>query len=139
MDGAITLHKDLAESGRWSEMPFAQQMANIGSEVFRAENWKKKGKPARMQNAVDRALELLDFTVQTMLHDHRTPRELLRLRELICDYFYGDNFFLKSRSSASRVNPPALQIRYQFLSPKILGFRGFFHTQAKKLNLSLVL
>ncbi len=64
MDGAITLHKDLAESGRWSEMPFAQQMANIGSEVFRAENWKKKGKPARMQNAVDRALELLDFTVQ---------------------------------------------------------------------------
>jgi hypothetical protein len=83
MDGAITLHKDLAESGRWSEMPFAQQMANIGSEVFRAENWKKKGKPARMQNAVDRALELLDFTVQTMLHDHRSPRELLRLRELI--------------------------------------------------------
>ena len=34
------------------------------------------------------------------------------------------------------MNPPALQIRYQFLSPKILGFRGFFHTQAKKLNLS---
>ena len=106
MDGAITLHKDLAESGRWSEMPFAQQMANIGSEVFRAENWKKKGKPARMQNAVDRALELLDFTVQTMLHDHRSPRELLRLRELICDYFYGDNQYGSTGEALNRYFDP---------------------------------
>ena len=106
MGDAITLHKDLAESGRWSEMPFAQQMANIGSEVFRAENWKKKGKPARMQNAVDRALELLDFTVQTMLHDHRTPRELLRLRELICDYFYGDNQYGSTGEALNRYFDP---------------------------------
>ena len=71
MDGAMIQHKGLAESGRWAEMPFAQQMANIGSEVFRAGKWKEKEKTERAQNAADRALELLDFTVsaRTKAHD----------------------------------------------------------------------
>lgn len=32
------------ENGRWSEMPFVEQMANIGSEVGRTAKWKIKGK-----------------------------------------------------------------------------------------------
>lgn len=34
-------HKELAQ-GRWAQMPLAEQMANIGSEVSRAFNWQKK-------------------------------------------------------------------------------------------------
>jgi hypothetical protein len=36
-------HKKLT-GGRWAEMPLAEQMANVGSEVSRALNWKKKGR-----------------------------------------------------------------------------------------------
>lgn len=106
MDGAMIQHKGLAESGRWAEMPFAQQMANIGSEVFRAGKWKEKEKTERAQNAADRALELLDFTVQAMVHEHRSPRELLRLRELVCDYFYGDNLYASTGESLNKYFEP---------------------------------
>ncbi len=34
-------HKDLA-AGRWRQMPFLEQMGNIGSEVEPALNWKFK-------------------------------------------------------------------------------------------------
>ena len=40
-------HKELAE-GRWNNFILAQQMANIGAEVGRAINWRRKGKPEDM-------------------------------------------------------------------------------------------
>lgn len=106
MDGAMIQHKDLAESGRWAEMPFSQQMANIGSEVFRAGKWKAKGKAERAQNAADRALELLDFTVQSMVLEHRSAKELLRMREVLCDYLYGDNQYGSSSESLNKYFEP---------------------------------
>ena len=106
MDEVIIQHKNLAESGRWGEMPFAQQMANIGSEVFRAGKWKAKGKDEHARNAADRALELLDFTVQAMIDDHRSTKELLRLREVLCDYFYGSNVYASSNESLNMYFEP---------------------------------
>lgn len=89
MDTGVTYHQDLKHSGRWSEMAFAAQMANIGSEISRARKWKVKEKPDMMWKALERGLELLDFTISasqgSRLH------ELLRLREVICDYFVGSN------------------------------------------------
>ena len=90
MDSPLIHHKDLSESGRWASMPFAQQMANVGSEVFRANKWKEKGNSDRALSAAERALELIDFTVDSFQEQRRSPRELLRMRELLCDYFYGD-------------------------------------------------
>ncbi|MFH1772511.1 MAG: hypothetical protein ABH872_06810 [Candidatus Omnitrophota bacterium] len=84
-------HKDLAK-GRWAEMPFVEQMANIGSEVERAIKWKEKGNENYSNKAFERALELLDLT----LDSHRSfPRlkEVARLREAVVDYFFGDNRF----------------------------------------------
>lgn len=40
---AKTVHTQLA-AGRWQELSFAQQMANIGSEVERSLNWRHKKK-----------------------------------------------------------------------------------------------
>ena len=48
-------HKDLAE-GRWSQLSFLEQMANIGSEVERALNWRAKKNPGYSQKAFERAL-----------------------------------------------------------------------------------
>jgi len=106
MDGNLIQHKTLAESGRWAELPFSEQMANIGSEVFRAGKWKAKGKEERAQNASDRALELVDFTVSDMIEKHRSPRELLRMREVLCDYFYGENQYGSTSESLNQYFEP---------------------------------
>ena len=102
MDNKVIRHKDLSESGRWSCMPFAQQMANVGSEVFRAIKWKDKGKPDRAMSALERALELLDFTVASMQEQNRNPREILRMRELLCDYFCGKNEYASTGASLNK-------------------------------------
>ena len=82
-------HKDLA-AGRWSRLAFLEQMANVGSEVERALNWRTKNNPAFSQRAFERALELIDLTLAGAKSLPRL-RELARLREAIVDYFAGNN------------------------------------------------
>ncbi len=93
MDGAMIQHKELSENSQWQQMPFAQQMANVGSEVFRAGKWRAKGRDDRAMAASERALELLDFTIHASAASQSISRlrELLRLREVLCDYFFGEN------------------------------------------------
>lgn len=80
------LHKNLAE-GRWYQLSLAEQLANIGSEVGRAAKW--QGKDERnFDGAVDRALELLDLTLEDLRWRNRLP-ELGRLREIFCDGVLG--------------------------------------------------
>ncbi len=87
-------HKGLA-SGRWAEMPLAEQMANIGSEISRALNWQKKGKKELSIKALNRALELLDMTVSS-IKEYSKLKELFRVREALVDFFYGSNQFASS-------------------------------------------
>jgi hypothetical protein len=82
-------HQQLA-AGRWAEMPFFEQMANIGSEVERAMKWKEKENKEYSQMAFDRALELLDLTISDGKNKNRL-RELTRLREILSDYFEFSN------------------------------------------------
>ena len=90
----IIQHKDLAD-GRWARMPFYEQMANIGSEVSRALNWRKKNNTEMSQKAVVRALELLDLSLGCA-SPYPKIKELARLREALVDYFYGSNEFSSS-------------------------------------------
>ncbi|MCX5776988.1 MAG: hypothetical protein NTX32_05110 [Candidatus Firestonebacteria bacterium] len=87
-------HKELAE-GRWAKMPFLEQMANIGSEVERALNWRIKNNPAYSRQAFERALELTDLTLKSSRNKSRL-KEVSRVREALVDYFTGDNIFLSS-------------------------------------------
>lgn len=90
-------HKEMA-NGRWAQMSLCEQMGNIGSEVSRALNWQKKGNDVMSKKAVDRALELLDLTVACQKKFARL-KELLRARECLVDYFYGDNVYSSSEMS----------------------------------------
>jgi len=90
-------HKDLA-SGRWAEMPFYEQMANVGSEVERAISWRKKGNPEYSYKALERALELLDFTIKDV-EGRGKLKELLRLREFMADSFAFDNEYKSTDKS----------------------------------------
>lgn len=83
-------HKNLSQ-GRWLSLSFFEQMANIGSEIERAIKWRKKN-DEYSQLAFERALELLDLTIADAKNFSRL-KELLRLREVLADYFWFDNIY----------------------------------------------
>jgi hypothetical protein len=84
---------------RWNKLTFFQQMANVGSEVIRAINWKERN-AEYSKIAIDRGLALLDLTINDVKnHQHGRLRELLRVRETLVDYFYFDNIYKSSDSS----------------------------------------
>jgi len=86
-------HKRLA-AGKWYKLSLAEQMANIGAEVGRAINWKKKKKPEYSQLAFYRALELLSLTKSDPKYTHKASlKEICRLYECLVDYFDGDNIY----------------------------------------------
>jgi hypothetical protein len=82
-------HVDLA-AGRWKELSFLEQMAHIGGEVERALRWQSKNHPDYSQKASERALELLDLSLDAS-HDFPRLKEIARTRETIVDYFFGSN------------------------------------------------
>lgn len=89
----------LAQS--WRQLNILEQMGNIGSEVNRALNWQKKGQADYSQQAFDRGLELFDLT----LSDARWAKikgrlkEIARARELVCDFFLGQNQYNETAES----------------------------------------
>jgi len=87
-------HEQLA-AGRWARLSFIEQMANIGSEISRALNWRKKDNRDYSKAATYRALELIDLTLGVVKAPSRI-KELTRLREAVVDYFLGTNQFSSS-------------------------------------------
>lgn len=82
-------HRELA-AGKWKSLSFLEQMANIGSEVERALNWKAKQNYDYSRKAFERALELIDLTLDNVNSPTRL-KELARVREAIVDFFAGQN------------------------------------------------
>ena len=87
-------HKKLA-AGKWNSLSLIQQLANIGSEVERTISWNKKGNNLYSKRAFWRCLELIDITLTDQKNKLRL-RELTRLREVLVDYFIGDNQYSSS-------------------------------------------
>lgn len=89
---------------KWPSYSISYQMGNIGSEVSRALKWNAKNNPARAEKAIDRALELFDFTIAANKGNSARLREVLVAREEFCDYFFGGNSW--------RTNPEKMQKYY---------------------------
>ncbi len=79
---------------KWEKISFAEQMGNIGSEINRVIYWYELGEKDKKENALWRALELIDLT-----NSLRKSRELLRLREVVCDVFLNKNEYKVSVDS----------------------------------------
>ena len=90
-------HQDLA-AGRWGQLSFLEQMANIGSEVERALNWRTKNNTLYCRQASERSLELMDLTLENIKSFARL-KELARAREVLVDYFWGANEYLSTEGS----------------------------------------
>ena len=87
-----SLNENLTKE-RWFKLSFFEQMANLGSEVGRAIQWKVKD-PERSGRAFESALELLDLTIEDTKNKKKpTLEELCRLREVLADYFCFDNIY----------------------------------------------
>lgn len=85
------VHTSLA-NGQWHSLSLMEQLGNVGSEVERAIRWRNKGQQQFANNAMERALELLDLTMSDpQLVKASRLKEVCRMRELLCDWFYGDN------------------------------------------------
>ena len=82
-------HPALA-AGRWHTLTFAEQLGNIGSEVDRALRAGERDDEPGREGALQRTLELFDLTTADQRWRGRC-REVLRAREVVCDFFYGDN------------------------------------------------
>jgi len=90
-------HRELA-AGRWKELPFLERMANIGGEVERALGWRAKNNTDYSQRAFERALELIDLTLEYSQERSRL-KEIARMREALVDYFCGTNEFKSTETS----------------------------------------
>ncbi len=85
-------HKDLTQE-QWEDMDFFRQMANMGAEFGRAENWILKDKKIS-EAAFFRGVELLDATILDS-KNRKHLKELCRLREAIgSDLKDWDKYFL---------------------------------------------
>lgn len=82
-------HKTLAQ-GRWAQMSLAEQLGNIGSEIFRANKWKQKGNMEQCKKAMYRALELISLTTDAQRGKH-CLKEFIQFYEVVCDYYLGEN------------------------------------------------
>ncbi len=87
----MTLHTELS-AGRWFIFPLSDQLGHVGSEISRTLRAADAGNEQRKQQAFDRALELLDLTIADPKNRMRL-RELCRIREVVCDFFYGSNMY----------------------------------------------
>ena len=85
----MIIHEELA-AGRWFQLSLIEQLANIGSDVIRTIEWKKRGDPELSRQAFYRALELIDLTIADPKNRKRL-KEIVRTREALVDHFMYDN------------------------------------------------
>jgi len=94
-------HQSLAV-GRWQIMTLVEQLGNVSTEVGRALRAKTRGNDNRMWSALEGALELIDLTVADPRLAGGRRREVLRAREVVCDFLVGDNDYGSTADSLDR-------------------------------------
>lgn len=72
-------------------MSLAEQLGNVGSEYERALQWKQRGDQNHFEKAFDRMLELLDLTIADERWRNHRLKELVRLREVVCEELLAGN------------------------------------------------
>ncbi len=92
----MIIHKNLAAGG-WLKFSLIEQLANIGCDIERTIQWKKRGNLDYSQKAFERALELIDLTVADQKNKGRL-REILRTREALVDFFVYNNEYNTSET-----------------------------------------
>jgi len=72
---------------RWQELSLVEQLANIGSEVYRVKMWQEKDEKL-FENSILRALDLFYLTLSDPKNKERL-KEIARAKELFLDAVYN--------------------------------------------------
>ncbi len=107
-------NKNIA-NGIWQKKPFLEQMANIGSEVYRAINWSQKNNKEYSQMTFIRSLELFDLSKQANLTGLQF-KELCRAREIWVDFIAFDNDY---KSTAESINKYFYELTVDYNTQKL--------------------
>ncbi len=76
----------------WAKLNIFEQMGNIYSEVGRSYNAKKRGDKHGCEQAVIRALDLFDATVDALIQKNNArAKEVLRSKDQFLHTIYDDN------------------------------------------------
>lgn len=87
----MSIHQKINRA-RWFSTSLIEQMSNIGAEVGRA--IASRGKDAQQSMAAfQRAVELLDLTIEDKKNQGSALKELCRLKAVLVDYFLGQNIY----------------------------------------------
>lgn len=84
----VFIHQELSQ-GRWQKLSLAEQIGNIGSELARAGSWDEKKMAEQKKQALTRALELIDLTLDSVRQQPTHLKEIARLREVVAGLFVG--------------------------------------------------
>jgi hypothetical protein len=98
-----TLHHGPEFAERWFTLSLVEQLGSVGGEVSRTLNWRYRN-DGIAQRALERALELIDLTLDDPRH-RRSPsrfREICRAREVFLDYAVGPNHYGSTDASLRR-------------------------------------
>ncbi len=96
---------------RWQKMSIFEQMGNISSEISRAEGWEKKGDAEARNNALARALELINFTLDDRKNQGRL-KEAARLQEIVADKYAASSVYqISLRELSDYLLPFAIKAR----------------------------
>lgn len=71
-------------------MTLAEQLGNVGSEYERALRWKQRNDSGHFEQAFARMLELLDLTIADRRWRNHRLKELVRVREVVCEELCND-------------------------------------------------
>ncbi len=79
----MNFHKSLTKE-KWLSYSLMTQLGNIASEAQRALSFKARGEQERAQRSLYMCLELIDLSLEDSSWKNKA-KELLRLREVLCD------------------------------------------------------
>lgn len=82
----MMFHKELTPE-HWFKYSFMVQLANVGTDISRAIQYKKQENIASSEAAFQRALELLNLTILDPKNKGPKLKELCRAKELLIAYF----------------------------------------------------
>lgn len=89
-------HKNLTKE-KWRNFSFKQQVLMTATECLRAKEWISKNDPETAKNNFERALELLDLTINVNIGSENLKRLLVLREEMGIAYLYSDNSVLARR------------------------------------------
>ena len=76
---------------RWRRLSLGEQIGHVTSEIARARGWEERRDVLSRNQALERALELIDLTLCCTNGLRR--RELARFREVLCDCFVRSGLY----------------------------------------------